>query len=262
MTHSYNRSYYPAFLDLKDRRVLVIGAGNVGQRKIENLAEQGADVHVIAPQTTPLVKDLAAENKITYHARAYQKGDLKKAFLVVCATDNAEVNRAVYEEAEELGTLLNMVDYPPYCNFIVPSTLKRGPLQIAISTGGASPVVARTIRRQLEETYDDTWGDYVTLLGEVRPLVLSRIPGGEEARKPLFEAMAHANLFDRLEAGELLSAEQLFDEFAPAEFACKLGECASCDTSCRRAVNKATAVATSSPEPNTPTSALNQKNGS
>lgn len=233
--HTYDRTYYPVFLDLEGRRVVVIGAGGVGQRKIKTLAEYGADVHVISPETTPLVESLAAEGKITYHARPYEKGDLAGAFMVVCATNIAEVNREVYLEAEKLGSLLNMVDYPPYCNFIVPSIVRRGPLQIAISTGGAAPVVARTIRAEIEDAYGDEWGEYVRTLGEVRPLILARVPGGEEVRKPIFEAISASNLFARLQEGEKVTPEQIFNEFAPEEFHCKQGECGVCDTECERA---------------------------
>lgn len=234
MAHDYDTTYYPIFLTLSDKRVVVIGAGNVAQRKIKTLVEYGGQVVVISPQVTPAVQELADKGEIELHQRPYRKGDLAGAFMVVCATDNAQVNQQVYEEAEPTGVLLNMVDYPPYCNFIVPSIVKRGPLQIAISTGGAAPVVARTIRKELEGHYDEAWGEYVELLGRIRVLIKERVPGGELARKPIFEAIAGSNLFERLEQGESVTVESLFDEFAPEEFSCKQGVCGSCATTCER----------------------------
>jgi precorrin-2 dehydrogenase/sirohydrochlorin ferrochelatase len=235
MTSSYNREYYPVYLDLHGRKAVVIGAGSVGRRKIETLVAYGADVVVIAPEVDTVVQERADEKTITLLKRPYQKGDLDGAFLVVCATDNAQVNREVHQEAERCGTLLNMVDYPPYCNFIVPSIVKRGNLQIAISTGGAAPVVARTLRKELEQQYGDAWGEYVNLLGQVRSLVISRVPGGEEIRKPIFESIASSDLFHCIETGKSCDPEEIFDRFAPDTFACKQGYCDSCTQACQRA---------------------------
>lgn len=216
MTEPYASPYYPVFLDLRGRLAVVVGGGSVAERKIATLLEYGADVVCVAPLVTPGIDSLVAEGLIDHEQRGYVRGDLAGAFIVVCATDSTEVNRAVYQEAEGQGCLVNVVDVPELCNFIVPSIVKRGPLQIAISTGGAAPVVAKRIRRDLEERYGEDWECYVRLLGQVRRLVLERVPGGEPVRKPIFEAIAASDLFDRVMSGICPDAEDVFAEFVPA----------------------------------------------
>ncbi len=215
MTDSYSSPYYPVFLDLHGRLAVVVGGGSVAERKISTLLEYGADVVCVAPLVTPGIDALVAQGLIEHEQRGYVRGDLAGAFVVVCATDSTEVNRAVYQEAEGQGCLVNVVDVPELCNFIVPSIVKRGPLQIAISTGGAAPVVAKRIRRELEEHYGEEWECYVRLLGQVRCLVLERVPGGEPVRKPIFEAIAASDLYDRVMSGVCPDPEDVFREFVP-----------------------------------------------
>ncbi len=214
MSEPYSDPYYPVFLDLRGRLAVVVGGGSVAERKIATLLEYGADVMCIAPLATPGIDALVAQGLITHEERGYVRGDLAGAFIVVCATDSTEVNRAVYQEAEGQGCLVNVVDVPELCSFIVPSIVKRGPLQIAISTGGAAPVVAKQMRRELEEHYGEEWECYVRLLGKVRCLILDRIPGGEPVRKPIFEAIAASDLFDRVMGGVCPDPEDVFREFA------------------------------------------------
>jgi precorrin-2 dehydrogenase/sirohydrochlorin ferrochelatase len=216
MSEPYSDPYYPVFLDLRGRLAVVVGGGSVAERKIATLLEYGADVVCVAPLVTPGVDALVAQGLIEHEERGYVRGDLAGAFIVVCATDSTEVNRAVYQEAEGLGCLVNVVDVPELCNFIVPSIVKRGPLQIAISTGGAAPVVAKQMRRELETHYGEEWECYVRLLGQVRCLVMERVPGGEPVRKPIFEAIAASDLFDRVMSGACPDAEDVFGEFVPA----------------------------------------------
>lgn len=213
MTELYSYAYYPVFLDLRGRRAVVVGGGSVAERKIATLLEYGAEVVCVAPTLVPALEVLAREGSLTHEQRGYVRGDLKGAFIVVCATDSTEINRAVFQEAEAQGCLVNVVDVPELCNFIVPSIVKRGPLQIAISTGGAAPVVAKRIRRELEDSYGVEWESYVRLLGQVRRLVLERVAGGEAVRKPVFEAIAASDLYDRVMAGALPTPEEVFDEF-------------------------------------------------
>ena len=215
MTEPYSDPYYPVFLDLRGRLAVVVGGGSVAERKIATLLEYGADVACVAPLVTPGIDALVAQGLVEHEERGYVRGDLAGAFIVVCATDSTEVNRAVYQEAEGQGCLVNVVDVPELCNFIVPSIVKRGPLQIAISTGGAAPVVAKRMRCELEEHYGEEWECYVRLLGQVRCLVLERVPGGEPVRKPIFEAIAASDLFDRVMSGVCPDAEDVFREFVP-----------------------------------------------
>jgi len=210
----YSTPYYPVYLDLNGRLAIVIGGGSVAERKAITLLRYGADVLVISPDVTPAIDALVAEGLIEHEQRGYVRGDLAGAFLVVCATDSTEVNRAVYQEAEGMGCLVNVVDVPELCNFIVPSIVQRGPMQIAISTAGAAPTVAKRIRKRLEHEFGPEWESYVTMLGQVRRLVMDRVPGGEEVRKPIFEAIADSDLLERIAAGEEITAEDIFLEFA------------------------------------------------
>ncbi|MDH4139867.1 MAG: bifunctional precorrin-2 dehydrogenase/sirohydrochlorin ferrochelatase [Coriobacteriia bacterium] len=217
MPEDYAKSYYPVFVDLEGRLAVVVGGGAVAERKVLSLLQYGAEVRVIAPVVTSKIETLAAEGRVTLQRRGYVRGDVGGAFLVVCATDSAEVNRAVNAEADACGCLVNVVDVPELCNFIVPSVVQRGPLQIAVSTAGAAPAVAKRLRKQLEEEFGPEWETYTRLLGEVRSLVMERVAGGETVRKPIFEAIADSDLIVRIESGERPSAEDVFAEFAETE---------------------------------------------
>lgn len=209
----YSKPYYPVFLDLTGRLAVVVGGGAVAERKIATLLEYGPRVRVISPEVTPAVEEMAESGAIELERRGYVRGDLEGAFIVVCATSSEEVNRAVHAEAEERGSIVNVVDVPDLCSFIVPSIVRRGTLSVAISTGGAAPTVAKKLRKHVQEHLGPEWEAYVRLLGEVRVLVMERVPGGEEDRKPIFEALAASDLLERIRAGELPTAEELYAEF-------------------------------------------------
>jgi precorrin-2 dehydrogenase/sirohydrochlorin ferrochelatase len=162
------KRFYPMMVDLTGRRCLVVGGGSVAERKTASLLEGGADVIVVSPDVTPGLQVWAEQGEITYHARPYRKGDAAGCTLVIAATDQEAVNRAVYEEAQACGAWINVVDRPDLCNFTVPSTLRRGQLQIAVSTGGASPTLAKKIRQELEKTYGPEYAVYLNLLKEMR----------------------------------------------------------------------------------------------
>lgn len=214
MAEDYAKAYYPVYLDLNGRLAVIVGGGKVAQRKAKTLAGYGADVVIVEPLVSPELLELQEQGLATIEQRGYVRGDLDGAFLVVCATDSEEVNRAVFAEAEERGCLVNVVDVPELCNFIVPSIVRRGPLQIAISTGGAAPTVAKRLRKRFQDEFGEEWADYVELMGTVRVLVMERVPGGEAQRKPIFEAIADSDLLERLRAGEKPDAEDVFAEFA------------------------------------------------
>lgn len=200
----------PLFVYLDGARVVVVGAGDVAERKIATLLEYGADVSVVAPEATPQVEQWADEGAIAFERRGYAAGDLEGALLVVGATNDRAVNEAVYAEASERSMLVNIVDVPDLCNTIIPSVLRRGNLQIAVSTAGSAPSVARDIRRSLEEQYSQTWERYIDLLGEVRMLIKQRITGPASARMPIYEMLGKGDLLERLEAGEQLDAEGVY----------------------------------------------------
>lgn len=160
--------YYPAFLDLTGRPCLVVGGGMVAQRKVEALSEAGAQVTVVSPRLTKGLKALAEKSTITAVTRRYRRGDLALAMLVVAATNNPKVNQQVAGDASRRGILVNVVDEPALCNFIVPAVVKRGDLVLAVSTSGKSPAVAKRLRRDLETWLDAGPAQLLGLAAEVR----------------------------------------------------------------------------------------------
>ena len=182
---------FPIFLKLTGRRCLVIGAGNLAESKIESLRAANANVTVIAPNARPRILDLAAGGEITYHPRAYEAGDVaaEKYFLVVTATDVGAVNRSVYQEAVANEIMVNAVDDPPFCDFYFPSVVRRGDLQIAISTAGSSPALAQRLRKEINAQLPLDAGDWLTDLGNLRREVTQMEPLNEE-RKLLLHQLA------------------------------------------------------------------------
>jgi len=184
-------SYYPVFLNLEGRLCVVVGGGGVAERKVEALLTAGARVKVIAPEATPRIEEWAQEGLVELERRPYREGDLSGAWLVVAATDDPEVQKAVFEEAEKNRLFCNVVDKPERCSFIVPSVVRRGRLQLAISTSGASPAVARRIRERLEEEFGPEWEAYLELMARWRKEILSRdLP--EERRREILTRLAMA----------------------------------------------------------------------
>ena len=181
---------FPIFLKLTARPCIVIGAGNLAESKIESIRAAEANVTVIAPEASPAIQALAAAGEITWHQRTYAAGDiLPNTFLVVTATDVPAVNRAVYLEATSKSILCNAVDDPPYCDFYFPSIVRRGDLQIAISTAGASPALAQRLRRELNAALPLDLGPWLEELGNLRREVLQLEPLNE-ARKQLLHTLA------------------------------------------------------------------------
>jgi precorrin-2 dehydrogenase/sirohydrochlorin ferrochelatase len=173
---------FPIFLKLTGRRCLVIGAGNLAESKIESLRAAHAEVTVIAPEARPAVADLAASGEIRLIPRPFQPGDATGYFLVVTATNDGAVNRAVYQEAVANNTLCNAVDDPPFCDFYFPSVVRRGDLQIAISTAGASPALAQRLRKEINAQLPLDTGDWLTDLGNLRREVVQMEPLNEERK--------------------------------------------------------------------------------
>src|SRR5215510_6713720 len=167
-------SYLPIYLEMMGRRCLVIGGGSVAERKIANLLEVGAKVSVISPEVTESVARWAKDHAIEILARRYQPGDLANAEIVFVATDDREVNARVHKEARSLGVWVNAADDPAHCDFILPSLLRRGHLIVAVSTGGTSPALARTIREELELYFTDDYEQLAKLAAEVRDALHAR----------------------------------------------------------------------------------------
>lgn len=199
------------FVNLAGRHVVVVGGGDVAERKVTSLLEHGASVVLVAPEATDALRGWAHGKRIGWIPRGYEPGDLEGALLVVCATDVPAVNRAVWEEASRNHQLVNVVDVPELCNAIVPSVLRRGRLQIAVSTGGASPSAARDIRHGLERQFPAWWEDYLDLMAELRLLVKQRVPGPAVARSHLYTAIQKSDLRERFADGERPCAAEVWD---------------------------------------------------
>ena len=182
-------SLFPIFLKLTARPCTVVGAGKLAESKIESLLAANARVTVIAPRANDRITALAECGEITLHLREYAHGDLRSQFLVVAATDVPAVNRAVFAEAEANGVLINAVDDPPFCDFYFPSVVRRGDLQIAISTAGHSPALAQRLRKEINELLPLDTGDWLAEVGNLRREVLAAEPLNE-ARNQLLHTLA------------------------------------------------------------------------
>jgi precorrin-2 dehydrogenase/sirohydrochlorin ferrochelatase len=177
------------FVKLEGRKVLVIGAGSVGEAKIESLLATGAIVRVVAPKATPRVREWAREGRIDWESREYQTADFAGIFLVIAATNSTKLHDEIYAEARSRGVLCNAVDEPERCDFYFPAIVRRGELQIAISTGGLSPALAQRLRMDLEQQFGPEWEEWVAQLGRTRD-ELKSIPMPPEQRKRLLHQYA------------------------------------------------------------------------
>ncbi len=166
-------SLFPIFLKLEGRRCLVIGAGKVGESKIASLMETGASIRVVALEVTETVHEWARMGRINLELRSFVNEDLEGMLLAVVAMSSRALNESIYREAQRRGVLCNVVDDPPHCDFYYPALVRRGDLQIAISTCGQSPSLAKKIREQLERQFGPGYAHWVAELGETRRLVLA-----------------------------------------------------------------------------------------
>jgi precorrin-2 dehydrogenase len=181
---------YMAVLKLKGRRCLVIGGGEVGLEKIEGLLLCDADVQLVAPRAIVEVASLAEEGSISWDRREFRDSDLDGAFLAIAATDETEVNISVSEGAERRAMLVNVVDVPPLCNFILPAIVRSGPLAIAISTAGASPALAKRMKREIAETFGEPYARLAVILNDHRGWAKGTLPTYQD-RKQFFEGIVN-----------------------------------------------------------------------
>ncbi|MBI5789156.1 MAG: bifunctional precorrin-2 dehydrogenase/sirohydrochlorin ferrochelatase [Candidatus Schekmanbacteria bacterium] len=193
-------AYYPVYLNLNGKKCLVVGGGVVAERKVLTLLDCGANVKLISPALTPRLGELAGQRRFEYVSRTYQPGDSAGSFLVVGATDNRKLHEQITAEAESHNILVNIVDVPDLCNFIVPSIVSRGDLQISISTGGKSPAMAKKIRRELERQFGDEYAQFLELMGQWRQEVLEKIPDGEK-RREVFQNLVDSDILHLLKEG-------------------------------------------------------------
>jgi precorrin-2 dehydrogenase/sirohydrochlorin ferrochelatase len=204
-------SLFPIFLKLAARPCVVVGAGNIAESKIESLLQAEAHVTVIAPDALPRVREWAESGQLRWLQRAYQAGDTAGAFLVVTATSEPAVNRAVYAEASAADILCNAVDDPPFCDYYFPSVVRRGELQIAISTAGESPAVAQRLRKEINAALPLDTGEWLMELGRLRREVTAVEPVGE-VRKALLHELAAREVCGYAECPSRMRARQHFRE--------------------------------------------------
>jgi precorrin-2 dehydrogenase / sirohydrochlorin ferrochelatase len=183
--------FYIACLKLTGRRCVVIGGGEIGLEKVEGLLACDGEVTLVAPEAEPALAEYARERSIAWKRRAYAgAGDLEGAFMAIAATDDTDVNIAVFEDAERRAMLVNVVDVPPLCNFILPAIVRMSPLAIAISTAGASPALAKRMKREIEAQFGEPYAQLAVLLGEVRGWAKGTLATYQE-RKEFFEGIVN-----------------------------------------------------------------------
>lgn len=178
--------YYPLFLDLRSKKAVVVGGGKVAERKTATLIKAGASVELVSPSLTPRLKKYNSDGKIKHKARNYANGDLRSAYIVAACTSSREANSRIAKDAKAAACpLINITDSPDEGNFIVPSSISRGPLTIAISTEGASPAAAKMIRKEIQEVYDADFAKYLKLLKSLRGKALTKITDDAKREKIL-----------------------------------------------------------------------------
>jgi precorrin-2 dehydrogenase/sirohydrochlorin ferrochelatase len=185
--------FYIACLKLAGRHCLVIGGGDVGLEKVEGLLACDAEVTLIAPLAHPELEALAAEGSIRWEKRPYGgAADLEGAFMAIAATDDSEVNIKVYDDAERRTMLVNVVDVPPLCNFILPAIVRSGPLAIAISTAGASPALAKRMKREVATLFGEEYARLAVILNDARGWAKGTLPTYQD-RKEFFEGIVNGD---------------------------------------------------------------------
>jgi siroheme synthase-like protein len=204
--------FYIACLRLSGRRCVVIGGGDVGLEKVEGLLACDARVTLICPEAHPELVQLALEGSITWEQRGYEQGDLEGALIAIAATDDTELNIRVFEDAEGRSMLVNVVDVPPLCNFILPAIVRTGPLAIAVSTAGASPALAKRMKREIGELFGEPYALLAVLLNDARGWAKATLPTYQD-RKQFFEAIVNGqpDPIELLRAGDVQGVRDLIE---------------------------------------------------
>jgi siroheme synthase-like protein len=213
--------FYIACLRLTGRRCVVIGGGDVGLEKVEGLLACDADVTLVAPEAHPELVQLALEGSIRWERREYDSSDLDGCLIAIAATADTDVNIRVFEDAERRAMLVNVVDVPPLCNFILPAIVRTGPVAIAISTAGASPALAKRMKREIGELFGEPYAMLAVLLNQARGWAKATLPTYQD-RKEFFESIVEGepDPVELLREGRLDEVRELVDgamrEHAPA----------------------------------------------
>jgi precorrin-2 dehydrogenase len=202
--------FYIACLRLKGRRCLVVGGGEVGLEKVEGLLACDGDVTLVAPEAHPELEQLALEGSIRWERRGYRSGDLDGCLIAIAATSDTDVNIRVFEDAEAGAMLVNVVDVPPLCNFILPAIVRTGPLAVAISTAGASPALAKRMKVEVAELFGKPYAELAILLNDARGWAKATLPTYQD-RKEFFESIVggEPDPIELLRAGDVESVRDL-----------------------------------------------------
>ena len=187
--------FYPLFIELLDRPVLVVGGGAVAERKVQSLLEAGADITLVAPDVTQELQRLAKNKAIRIHQRRFEEMDIERTLLVISATDDTQIQNRVVAAARSRGVLVNTVDQPALCDFIVPALVRHGDVIVAISTSGKSPALAGALRSKVESVITPDAGRAARILGEIRSEVHHRFPDAER-RKQVFQQIVNSGILD------------------------------------------------------------------
>ena len=206
--------YYPILVDLQGKEVLVIGGGTVAQRKIETLLEYGAVVNVVSRQLTPTLNRYLEEGKIKFLDEEFRESYLDGVFMVVASTDNASLNHWISQVAIKKGILINAVDQPSDCNFIVPAILRRGDLLIAVSTSGKSPALAKKVRQDLEDQFGPEYGTLLVIMGNLRKEILSRGLSQDENSR-IFHDIVDSHILEAIRREDWNEAASILTEKIP-----------------------------------------------
>ena len=206
-----DRAYFAAFLDLHERIALVVGGGRVAERKVETLLRSGARVRVVAPRIGERLAARIGEGVLEHRAREYETGDLEGAAIAIAATDDAQVNARVAEDARARGVLVNVADFPPASTFIMPAVVDRGAMQIAISTAGASPVLAKRVAHLVESAVPEPFARLAEFAALYREQVHARIPVAESRRR-FWQEVIHGPVAQAVLDGDEPRARALIDE--------------------------------------------------
>ena len=201
------KRYYPLFADLEGRRCVVIGGGMIAQRKVTALLRCGADVTVISPAATQGLRSTAKAGRIRYVARRFRPSDARGAWLIYAATDDRRINELVSRTAQRRHVFANVVDQKPLCSFIAPSLFTRGPLTVAVSTGGASPTIAKRLRQALEQTIGAEYVPMLRLLAQLRGAAKRALPSYQD-RKRYFDQLAGGRVFALVRANRQQAAKR------------------------------------------------------
>jgi precorrin-2 dehydrogenase / sirohydrochlorin ferrochelatase len=206
--------YYPVFWDIKDKKCIVVGGGDVAWRKIRRLRDCGAAVLVISPELTPELTAMKAEDEIQHVFDQYDPQYLEGAVLVIGATDDEKTNAAISQDARERGIPVNIVDDPQKCDFILPSVAERGDLTIAVGTGGKSPALARYLREELEIKYGPEYGILLNILGRLRPQIKNSGTG-----RAWLDSLIACGILDSIRTGDWEKVKRTVQEITGEEVA-------------------------------------------